>query len=87
MAKVPEKMADGSERAPNLTRFLQEFVDHTGIEQGFLDASSHSYTCTCEKCAAWWKSMGPEDGEWGPFGKNPPWLTQKGTTDDQRTDN
>ena len=64
-------MADGSQHDPGLTAFLQAMANEAGISQEFMDASDHPYTCTCAKCAQWWREMGPDPdtGEYGPFGK------------------
>ena len=74
MAKVPEKMPDGSERRPAMSAFLQAFVDAMDIDQEFIDASDHSHECTCEACKEWWRQAGsdPESGCWGPFGETSP---------------
>ena len=39
-------------------------------EQAMLDAASnHKYSCRCEQCRQWWKSVGPDpdSGKYGPF--------------------
>ncbi len=52
----------------------KKFAEILGIPEEtrqVLDAgSSHPYTCKCEVCRQWWRSVGPEDGDtYGPFTK------------------
>lgn len=68
MAKVPERLPDGSKRAPALQELLQKMVDDFEINQAIIDASDHPGHCRCDKCREWWASLGPdEDGNYGPF--------------------
>lgn len=66
----PYEQAARGRRAPAIQNFIDEFVEAFGIEQDFVDASEHPPNCRCDKCLAWWASMGPEDDEgqyFGPF--------------------
>jgi len=58
-----------------LQAFLNSFAEGAGIGPDFIAASDHPYDCRCEKCLAWWASIGPEGddpdtpGAFGPFTK------------------
>jgi len=57
-----------SRRGPHLQAFLDAFAEKAGIPYDFAAASEHPYNCRCDKCLAWWASMGPdEDDGYGPF--------------------
>ena len=41
-----------------------------GIDNDFLAASEHGFTCRCPRCLKWWVKMGPDGGvpdDYGPF--------------------
>ena len=64
-----DEHAAAQQRTP-LQRRVIDLGIKAGVEPVIFEASDHSYSCTCEKCRAWWRMMGPnpDAGEYGPFG-------------------
>ena len=47
-------------RAPGLQALLDNIAQSAGIEPDFVASGDHPYTCRCDKCLAWWATMGPD---------------------------
>lgn len=59
------------QKTPLQRRIMRKGIE-AGVEPVIFEASDHPFSCTCEKCRAWWRMMGPdpdnEDNPYGPFG-------------------
>ena len=53
----------------SLEDILRDYAHQFGIDDSFIEASDHPYTCGCSKCKNWWVDMGPDPdtGRCGPF--------------------
>jgi len=66
MMSDPYEQEARSRRGPHLQAFLDAFAEKAGIPYDFAAASEHPYNCRCDKCLAWWASMGPDVNERTP---------------------
>jgi len=55
----------------SLRPFQQWLRELLNVDPLFAEASDHPYTCRCNKCLQWWKTVGPDPdtARYGPFTK------------------
>lgn len=64
----PDPRGVGYGNLDQLRAKLAESLQGAGIDPNILDqGSAHSYSCTCETCWNWWRTMGLGDEDEAPF--------------------